>query len=180
MSERHTRRLHTLVVDDADRAVAAVSSLRSEGYHIYDVHTPFPVHGMSEAMGLRESRVSIATLAGAGVGVLAGLGLQIWTSAWDWPLNIGGKSDLAFPALVPVTFELAILAAAIATVAALVIRSRLCPLGHTPRTQPHQAVSDNRFVILVEETDGEFDPKAFWARVRALEIDEYTEAWRVS
>lgn len=177
MRERY--RLHALVLDDPDRAVDAVTALKREGYAIADVHTPFPVHGIAEAMGLEPTRISYATLAGATFGVLIGLGFQAWSSVVDWPLNIGGKSYLALPALVPVTFELGVLLAAFATVTALLIWSRLRPRGTTPSTQPHVRASDDRFVILVREDDAGFDPEAFRSTARGLGVEELIEGWKV-
>lgn len=179
-AQGHERyRLHALVLGDPDETVDAVKRLRLEGYTVADVHTPFPVHGIAEAMGLAPTRLAYATLAGAAVGVTLGLGFQAWTSVVSWPMNIGGKSYLALPALIPVTFELGILLAAIATVTALIVWGRLRPRGRTPRTQPHLGASDDRFVILVREDDGSFDAKAFRETTRALGIEEVIESWSV-
>ena len=177
--DRDRSRLHALVLDDPEQTLDVVKQLRREGYTVADVHTPFPVHGIAEAMGLAPTRLSYATLAGAAFGVSLGLGFQAWTSVVDWPMNIGGKSYLALPALIPVTFELGILLAAVATVTALLVWSRLHPRGRMPKTQPHPGASDDRFVILVREDDASFDPEAFRAMTRALQIEEVIEGWRV-
>jgi hypothetical protein len=87
----------------------AALEARQAGFEVYDVYTPFPVHGMDQAAGLRPSRLTwIALIAGA-VGLMFGLGLQVWTSAYDWPLNVGGKPFNSFPLFIPVTFELTVL-----------------------------------------------------------------------
>jgi hypothetical protein len=177
MADRY--RVHALVLGDPDRTVDAVRQLVRKGYTVADVHTPFPVHGITEAMGLAPTRISYATLAGAGAGVALALGFQAWSSVVDWPLNIGGKSYLALPALVPVTFELGVLLAAFATVGALVAWSRLRPRGRTPESQPHAAASDDRFVVLVRETDAGFDPEAFRRTAGDLGVDELIEGWQV-
>ena len=91
-----------------------------------DVHTPYPVHGMDEALGLPDTRLGLATLAGGLLG--AGVAFfQFWTHVVDWPLVIGGKSPLALPAQVPVSFELTVLFAAFATVGTFLARRRLFP-----------------------------------------------------
>jgi hypothetical protein len=177
MSQRY--RLHALVLDEPASTLEAVRALRNHGYVISDVHTPFPVHGLPEAMGLAPTRISRATLVGAVVGVSMGLGFQVWTHVASWPLNIGGKSNSALPALIPVTFELGILLAAFATVAGLLVWAGLAPLGRTPDTQPHERVTDDRFVVLVREEDASFDLKAFRNTTRALGIHEVIESWRV-
>lgn len=177
MGDRY--RLHALVLGDPEQTVHAVKRLKDEGYTVADVHSPFPVHGLAEAMGLPPTRIGYATLAGGAFGALFGLGFQAWTSVVDWPLNIGGKSYLALPALVPVTFELGVLLAAFATVLALLVWSRLRPRGSTPATQPHAGASDDRFVILVREGDASFDPDAFRDMVSRLDVDEWVEGWKV-
>lgn len=176
-SERY--RLHALILSEPESTLEAVRTLRDNGYTISDVHTPFPVHGLPEAMGLPPTRISRATLLGAVVGVSVGLGFQAWSHVISWPLNIGGKSNSALPALVPVTFELGILLAAFATVIGLMLWAGLLPLGRTPDTQPHERVTDDRFVVLVREEDASFDPKAFRDTTKALSIDEVIESWKV-
>lgn len=167
MATEHDRmRQHLLVFDDPDKTLSAVKALRRAGYEVADVYTPFAVHGMCEALGLPETRLPYATFAGGTIGLGLGLALQIWTHTVDWPLDIGGKSNLAMPALVPVIFELVVLLAAFATVGALLVRGRLRPsLGRgMPARQPLAAVTDDRFVVAVLERDASFSSEAF-ARV---------------
>lgn len=172
-------RVHTLVFDDPERALAAVKALRAEGFEVDDVHTPYAVHGMAEALGLPESRLGLATLAGGLAGCGIAFGFQIWTHAIDWPLFIGGKSPLALPAQVPVSFELTILFAAFATVGALLVRRRLFPrLATAPPGQPCPAVTDDRFVILVVERDGGFRPSRLREMARSLGSIDFVEGWR--
>lgn len=171
------RRLHSVVFRDPQRAKHAVARLRAEGFTIHDVHTPFPVHGMEEAMGLPPTRLAWSTLAGGAAGVGLALSFQIWSHTSDWPLMIGGKDLLALPALVPVTFELGVLLAAFATVGTLLFRSRLFPRGDAP-AQPRRDVSDDRFVVLVEEADARFSPARFESVTADLGPDEETRVWR--
>ena len=173
-------RLHALVLDDPAKTLSAVERLRRARFDVADVYTPFPVHGLPEAMGIAPTRISYATLAGAVLGVSLGLGFQVWTSVRDWPLDIGGKSYLALPALVPVTFELGVLLAAFASVIALVVLARLKPRGRAPESEPHPAVTDDRFVILVREVDASFDPARFREMAERLEVVEVMENWRVA
>src|SRR5512138_1395312 len=101
----------------------------------------------------------MATLAGGLLGGAAAFGFQIWTHAIDWPLTIGGKSPLALPAQVPVSFELTVLFAAFATVGGLLLRRRLFPrVGKEalPPGQPDPRITDDLFVLLVLERDGRF------------------------
>ena len=135
------RRIHTMAFDDPSRALAAVRALRADGFEVDDVHTPYAVHGMDEALGLPETRLGLATLAGGLLGAGVAFGFQFWTHAVDWPLVIGGKSPLALPAQVPVSFELTILFAAFATVGTFLARRRLFPRATTRRARPVSAAA---------------------------------------
>jgi hypothetical protein len=174
------RRIHTLAFDDPSRALTAVRTLIADGFEVEDVHTPYAVHGMDEALGLPGTRLGLATLAGGLLGAGVAFGFQIWTHAIDWPLVIGGKSPLALPAQVPVSFELTILFAAFATVGTLLVRRRLFPRAAVmPPTQPGLGVTDDRFVVLVVERDAGFRPARLRELVRELEPVETVEGWRV-
>lgn len=132
--------------------IAACRKAREEGFVIRDAYTPFAVHGLDEAMGLRPSRLGVVCFILGLLGLSLALGFQLWTSAWDWPLNIGGKSVSALPALIPVTFELTILFAAVGTVIAIFIVARLLP-GRQPAL-PAPGITDDRFVLVLEASDG--------------------------
>jgi hypothetical protein len=173
-------RAHTLAFDDPDRAALAVHALKHDGFEVHDVHTPYAVHGMDEALGLPETRLGVATLCGGLIGGAAATGFQVWTHAIDWPLTIGGKSPLALPAQVPVSFELTVLFAAFATVGGLFFRRRLFPrVAAHPLAQPDARVTDDRFVIVVLERDGRFRRARFLELARSLGAVDAHEGWRV-
>lgn len=171
-------RLHVLVMTEADQTVDAVRRLRAEEFEVHDVHSPFAVHGLDEALGLRETRLPRATLLGGSLGVAIGLGFQIWSGTTSWALEIGGKTPLALPALMPVTFEMAVLLAALFSVAGLFLASRLLPRVRPPR-QPVRAVTDDRFAIVVREGDASFDAKRFAVLAQELGAERTIESWRV-
>jgi len=175
-------RVHTMAFDEPGKALDAVRTLKSESFEVHDVHTPYAVHGLDEALGLRETRLGVATLVGGLVGGGAAFGFQIWTHAIDWPLTIGGKSPLALPAQVPVSFELTVLFAAFATVGGLLLRRRLFPRVASdpiPPAQPDARVTDDRFVVVVVERDGRFRLNRFRELVKELGALEAVEGWRV-
>ena len=118
---------------------------------------------------------------GGALGCITAFAFQIWIHTVAWPLNIGGKSDLALPALVPVAFELTVLFAAFATFFLLLGRAGLLPklTNGTPQLQPHLRVNDDRFVVLVAENDASFDRSHFLALCRDLAPAEIIESWRV-
>lgn len=126
----------------------AVKRLRRDGYRVIDTYTPFPVHGMDEAIGLKPSRLPRACLAFAILGLAIALGLQIWTSAIDYPLIVGGKPLVALPAFVPVAFELTVLVAGLGVVASLFVVSGMRPKFKVPELHP--GVNDDRFVVVAE------------------------------
>lgn len=162
---RRSRRVVTAVFDREDRVLEALDLLRDEGYTIHDVYAPYMVHGLERAAGLRPSRLGwvcgITGLLGAGLM----LWFQVWVSATDWPIDVGGKPFASLPAFVPVSFEAGVLVAGLSTVAALFAVSRLWP-GKTARPI-HPRATDDRFVVVIEETDAAFDP----AEVGALLTD---------
>lgn len=107
--------------------LAAARAARAEGLKVRDAYTPFPVHGMDEALGLPPSWLSKACLAFALTGLSIALGFQYWVSLFDWPMNIGGKAFSASPALLPIAFELTVLFAGLGTVGTLLVSRGLLP-----------------------------------------------------
>lgn len=176
------RRVHALVFDDHERTLDAVKRLREAGFEVPDVHSPFPIHGMDEALGLRPTRLALATLIGGVLGGGLKLAFQTWVHVVDWPYNIGGKPQLSFPAMVPVTFEITVLVASFATLGALFVGRRLYPRLRRPAEvpeQPHPAVTDDRFVVLVLERDAGFAPEGFRRLCAELAPEQVIEGWRV-
>lgn len=149
------RHLCVAAFESEQDLIRAVREARERGYAIQDVLTPYAVHGLDKAMGLRPSRLSWACLAFAVVGASVAMWLQYWTSTIDWPLNVGGKPFNSLPAFVPVAFELAVLFAGLGTVACLFVRCGLFP-GKTATLSELRA-TDDRFVLLLEQSDAAFD-----------------------
>jgi len=133
---------------DPDQLLHAVTHLRAAGHQVLDTYTPFPVHGMDEAMGLRPSRLPRACLAFACLGLAIALGFQIWSSAIDYPLRTGGKPLIALPAFIPVAFELTVLLAGLGVVASFFVVSRMRPRLHIPNLHP--GANDDRFILAAE------------------------------
>ena len=142
--------------------VGVTCAAREKGLKVLDVYTPYAVHGLEAAMGLRRSRLPWVCFIAAAVGAVLKLWFEFWTTMVDWPVNVGGKPWNSLPAFVPVTFEVMVLSAGIATVLAFLLIARLFP--GRKADLPHPRVTDNRFVLALEEADAAFDP----ARVRRL------------
>lgn len=137
---------------DPDTLLAAVLRLKGEGHRILDTYTPFPVHGMDEALGQQPSRLPRACLGFGLLGLLIALGVQVWTSAFDYPLRIGGKPLAAIPAFIPVAFELTVLLAGLGVVASLFVVSGLRPKFRVPNLHP--GANDDRFIVAGEVKAG--------------------------
>lgn len=105
--------------DNPHALIEATKKVKAQNYEEFDCFTPFPVHGLDQAQGLKRSPLPYVTfLAGVG-GCSIGFGLQYFTSVMDWPLIVGGKPFNSWPAFVPVMFELTVLLAALTTVGAM-------------------------------------------------------------
>ena len=138
---------------DASSLLAATRAARVRGIAVADAYTPFAVHGLDEAAGLPSSRLPVVCFALGLAGMSAAMAFQVWASAVDWPVNIGGKSFTALPALVPIAFEVTVLAAALGTVAAFLARARLWP-GQEPQATAER-VTDDRFALELAVSDGD-------------------------
>jgi hypothetical protein len=136
--------------DDERSLLAATTSARRAGIAIDDAYTPYAVHGLDEAMGVRRSRLTWVCFAAGLTGAASAIGFQIWTSAVSWRLNVGGKPFASIPAFIPVTFELTVLSAALTTAFFFFFRSRLYP-GRTAAPPPR--VTDDRFVLVVADSE---------------------------
>jgi hypothetical protein len=130
----------------------AIAAVRERGWPIVEAYTPYPVHGLDRALGLRRSRLSVACFFSGLTGVALALLFQFWTTAWDWPLNVGGQPWNSLPAFVPVTFEAMVLFAGLGLVLAWLIRSQLYPGKEASLALPEQ--TDNQFVLVVREPRG--------------------------
>ena len=141
--------------DGQEALLEAVTNVRAHGFRIYDVYTPFPVHGLDEAMGLQRSRLGYVTLVAAILGLSAALTFQFYAAVFDWSLNVGGKPDNSTLAFVPIAFELTILAGGLATAAAFVLRSGLFPGAPARLAGPR--VTNDRFAIALRWRETVFD-----------------------
>jgi ActD protein len=152
--------LHGLLAEFANPGALyhAAEGVRDAGYKHFDTHSPFPIHGMDDAMGLGNSTVGWIALLGGLAGLALGTWLQWWTSAVDYPLNISGKPFFAFEPSIPVIFELTILLSALATVAGMFALNGL-PRPYNPLfySRNFTRVTDDAFFLHVAATDRRFD-----------------------
>ena len=124
----------------------------------FDTYTPFPIHGMDKAMGLKDSKLAWLSLAGGLTGVSIGFALQIWTSAFDYKIVVSGKELMSLPAFLPVSFELTILLTAFATVFGMFAINNLPQLYSTEfNHSKFDKVTDNKFFVSIDSRDPKFD-----------------------
>ena len=135
----------------------------------YDAFTPYPVHGLDDAMGIKRSWIPYVTFIAGATGLASAAALEIWTSAVDWPINIGGKPFVSFPAFVPIMFELTVLFGGLATLGALLYACGLPNL--TPKIL-HPAITDDKFVLYIPSKEKNFNESAMTQFLKGLKAEE--------
>lgn len=137
----------------------ACERVRDAGFTRWDAHTPFPVHGLDRAMGLERSPLPWIVLVMGLAGAALGFGMQWWVHERAYPLVISGKPYFAWPAYIPITFELGVLFAALGAVLGMLGLNRL-PMHYHPLFQSRifERASDDAFFISIEAWDPRFDP----------------------
>jgi ActD protein len=144
--------------DDPSSLVGAAHRAREQGYRRMDAYSPYPIEELHAALGARHTRLPLIVLVGGLVGCAGGFYLQYWVSAVSYPLNVGGKPLVSWPAFVPVTFECTILAAALSAVLGMLALNGLPTPYHPVFNVPRFALaSRNRFFLCIEAADPKFD-----------------------
>jgi hypothetical protein len=157
--------------DDENVLFPAVSKVRKSGYKIHDVYTPYPVHGLDKAMGLRETSLHTAGFIYGLTGTTTAVTFMSWVFTKDWPVNIGGKPHFALPAWIPIIFELTVLMAAVGMVLTFCYICQLAPF--IKKHHFHLRATDDLFVMVIECTEktNEDELKNFMAAAGAKEIN---------
>jgi len=168
-----SKRLFIGVFDNEDDTLTAIRASRNRGFKIVDVYAPYAVHGVEEAMGLLPSRLPWFVFAVGLLGATLKVWFEFWTTAVDWPLNVGGKPFNSLPAFVPVTFEVMVLFAALGAVLSFFVVCRLYPAKRA--VLPVAGVTDNRFAVVLEQTDSTFEPaevEEMFEKLHAVRVEE--------
>ena len=157
---------YTGIFDTPDEIIHAAEKVAGEGYTKYDVNTPYPLHGMDDAMKLPPSKLGYVALVFGLSGTLGALLSLWWVSAIDYPIVIGGKPLFSFPAYIPVMFEVTVLTASIATVLAMLFVFFKLPNNSHPLhgTEYMKKVSSDKYGISIQAEDPKFDE----SKVRTL------------
>ena len=128
----------------------AVRQVRKSGYKLHDVYTPFPIHGLDKAMGLRDTSIHTAGFLYALFGTITALSFMTWVFTNDWPLNIGGKPQFALPAWIPIIFEFTVLCSCVGMVITFCYLCQLAPF--VKKHHFHLRSTDDLFVLVIECT----------------------------
>lgn len=115
------------IFDNEEILLDGIKNVRDNGVKIHEVYSPFPVHGIDDALGYKRTRLPIAAFMFGLTGTSLALIMQIWMLGFDWPMIIGGKNFASLPPFIPVTFELTVLLAALGMVATFMITNDLKP-----------------------------------------------------
>ncbi len=164
--------IHAIYTDD-DLLLQAVKQVRDARYHIAEIYTPFPVHGLDKAMGLEPTRLAIASFMYGVVGLAVAIIMMNFMMISDWPQDIGGKPSFSFmqnlPAFVPIIFELTVFFAAHLMVITFYMRSKLWPFKAAEN--PDVRTTDDHFLMEIDVANHSVeDLSKFLYDTGALEI----------
>lgn len=154
--------VHGLLAEyhDQDELIAAAKKVRDKGFERWDTFSPYPVHGIDPAMGIRHTRLPWIVLCCGITGLTTAVVMQWWMNAVDYPWIVSGKPFWSIPANVPITFELTILFSAISCFLSMLIMNGLPkPSSPLDRVRRFARVTDDRFFLLIEAEDPKFDDR---------------------
>lgn len=177
MIEREQYRLRGMLArfDSAHDLYNAAEKVRDAGYKEFDCHSPFAIHGMDKAMGLKRSPLGWIVGLAALIGTSSALALQWWTMAVDYPLVISGKPYFAYQAYVPITFGLGVLLSALAALIGMLALNGLPRWNHPVfESAQFETVTDDGFFVSIESSDPKFDhekTRAFLESIGARHIE---------
>jgi hypothetical protein len=162
--------------NDENVLFPAVKHARKAGFKIHDVYTPFPIHGLDAALGLRDTSLHTAGFIYGITGTTVAFSFITWALAYDWPMNIGGKPFFSLPAWIPIMFELTVLFAAVGMVLTFCYLCQLAPF--VKKDHFHPRATDDMFVMAIEcsEKTDENEVSRFLQDVGAMEVStQYKE-----
>ncbi len=150
--------------------VAATDKARQRNFKRFDAFTPFPIHGIESALGMKRSLLPYISFAAGLAGFCTAFGLQVWTHMYSWPLNIAGKPLFALPAYVPILFELTVLFAGVTTVIAMF--GLFLGLPNFSKPIFHPDITNDRFALAIEvDSEAEVDSvKRFLKEIHAQDV----------
>lgn len=144
--------------DDVDKIVRAAQMVRRAGFTRWDVHSPFPIHGIDFAMGIKPTILPWLVLAGGLFGLFGGLTLEWFANSSSYPFLISGKPIWSLPAHIPIGFECTVLCSAYTAVFAMLSLNKL-PMLYNPlfKLERFKRVTTDRFFVMIDAADPRFD-----------------------
>ena len=163
-----------VMYDDDDKLQEAARELVGKGVHVNDVYSPFPIHGIDPIIGVKRTRLAIASFMYAMTGTsLALLGMWYFMIS-DWPMNIGGKPSFSLfeniPAFIPVTFEFSVLCGAHGMAITYFLRNGTLP--GMPASNPDPRTTDDKFVMEIKTSNNDLDAKKLEAAIKKTALLE--------
>lgn len=162
--------------DTPSAVVAAARRAYEEGYREMDAYSPFPIEELTEALGIRHTKLPLLIFAGGVLGCVGGFFMQYYMLALDYQHNIGGRPLNSWPAFIPVTFEVTILLAALTAVFGMIMLNGLPQPYHPVFNVPRfELASRDRFFLVIEADDPKFDrdqATRFLQSVNAREVSD--------
>lgn len=161
------------VYNDDDVLMSAVKTLRAKNYHIDEVFTPFPVHGLEKALGIAPTRIAITSFMYGCLGLMVAVLMLNYMMIQDWPQDIGGKPSVTFhhnmPTFIPIMFEMTVFFAAHLMVITFYLRSRIWPFKKAEN--PDKRTTDDHFLMEISIDGNEKELKKLLAETGAVEIN---------
>jgi len=158
--------------NDDDVLLGAVKEVREANHHIEEVYTPFPVHGLEKALGLKDTRIAITSFMYGCVGLAFSIWMMNYMMIDQWPQDIGGKPSFSYfenmPAFVPIMFEMTVYFAAHLMVITFYMRSKLWPFKKAENPDPR--TTDDMFVMEVAVSGNEKELVSFLEKTGTVEI----------
>ena len=174
MTMASTKKVFHVMYDDDGKLMDAAKKLVAQGIQIKDVFSPFPVHGIDPVIGVKRTRLAIASFMYAMTGTSLALFGMWYFMIQDWPMNIGGKPSFSLiqnlPAFVPVTFEFTVLCAAHGMSITYLLRNGTLP--GMPATNPDPRTTDDKFVMEILTEENGMDAKGLEAAVKGTDMLE--------
>lgn len=164
--------IHAIYTDD-DVLMSAVKKVKAKRYHIEEIYTPFPVHGLDKAMGLEPTRIAITAFLYGLVGLTVAIVMMNFIMIEDWPQDIGGKPSFSYienmPSFVPIMFELTVFFAAHLMVITFYLRSRMWPFKNAENPDPR--TTDDHFLMEIVVNGNEIQLESLLKETGAVEIN---------
>lgn len=165
--------------DTTTEIVVAAEKMREAGYTITDAFSPFPIHEMDKALGIKRSILPYLVFAGGVVGMLLGFGLQYYTHVIEYPIIVAGRPHFSLPAMIPPAYELTILLASFTAVLGMLFLNGLPRLYHPVFNVPRfNLATREKFFLLIQTKDPKFsykETKEFMESLNPQEVFDVDE-----